>query len=124
MSGEEIAVFHTRAGGVYATQALCPHRQGPLADGLIGGTTLLCPLHAWKFDLATGEALDGRLRPEDLPDPAGADGEMWLTAAPARSLSPGREVGISRPPSARPRPACGVGKRHLPVLSRRRRDTS
>lgn len=49
------AVFRTRAGMVFATQASCPHRAGPLADGLIGGTTLVCPLHAYKFDLASGQ---------------------------------------------------------------------
>ena len=52
-----IAVFRTRAGKFFATQALCPHREGPLADGLLGGTTLECPLHAYKFDLATGQPL-------------------------------------------------------------------
>src|ERR1700691_2282254 len=59
VNGENIAVFHTRAGAVYAVQAACPHKGGPLADGLVGGTTLICPLHAWKFDLTTGEALFG-----------------------------------------------------------------
>jgi nitrite reductase (NADH) small subunit len=57
--GENIAVFRTRAGAVYAVQAACPHRGGPLADGLVGGTTLICPLHGWKFDLSTGQALFG-----------------------------------------------------------------
>jgi nitrite reductase (NADH) small subunit len=57
VEGEKIAVFRTRAGEVYAVQAECPHRGGPLADGLLGGTTLICPLHAWKFDLKTGQAL-------------------------------------------------------------------
>lgn len=51
----KIAVFHTRQGGVFATQAECPHRQGPLADGLLGDNTLVCPLHAWRFDLDTGK---------------------------------------------------------------------
>lgn len=59
VNGEKIAVFHTRGGAVYAVQAACPHKGGPLADGLVGGTTLICPLHAWKFDLATGQALFG-----------------------------------------------------------------
>ena len=59
VSGRNIAVFRTRLGPVYAVQAECPHRGGPLADGLIGGTTLICPLHSWKFDLATGQALFG-----------------------------------------------------------------
>ncbi len=52
-------MFRTRGGVVYATQALCPHRDGPLIDGLLGGTTLVCPLHAWKFDLATGRPVNG-----------------------------------------------------------------
>ena len=59
VDGEKIAVFRTRAGEVYAVQAECPHRKGPLADGLLGGTTLICPLHGWKFDLKTGQALFG-----------------------------------------------------------------
>jgi nitrite reductase (NADH) small subunit len=54
-----LAVFRGRQGGVYATQAECPHRGGPLADGLIGGQTLICPLHSLKFDLTTGSSADG-----------------------------------------------------------------
>jgi nitrite reductase (NADH) small subunit len=57
--GETIAVFRTRSGGVFAVQAACPHRGGPLADGLLGGSTLICPLHAWKFDVSTGDVLFG-----------------------------------------------------------------
>ncbi len=56
---ERIAVFHSRTGQVFAVQADCPHKGGPLADGLMGGRTLVCPLHGWKFDLATGEPLMG-----------------------------------------------------------------
>ena len=59
VAGEDVAVFRTRAGQLYAVQARCPHKNGPLADGLVGGTTLICPLHGWKFDLATGQALFG-----------------------------------------------------------------
>lgn len=59
VEGEKIAVFRTRGGEVYAVQAECPHRGGPLADGLLGGSTLICPLHGWKFDLKTGQALFG-----------------------------------------------------------------
>lgn len=57
--GEKIAVFHTRAGEVFAVQAECPHRTGPLADGLVGGRTVICPLHGWKFDLSSGQPLFG-----------------------------------------------------------------
>ena len=52
-----IAVFRARTGQVFATQATCPHRGGVLADGVIGGTRLVCPLHGFKFDLASGRAL-------------------------------------------------------------------
>ena len=52
-----VAVFRTRSGDVYATQALCPHRAGPLADGITGGGELHCPLHSYKFDLETGEPI-------------------------------------------------------------------
>lgn len=55
-----VAVFHTRSGEVYATQALCPHRGGPLADGIVGGGQVVCPLHSYKFDLATGAPVGGR----------------------------------------------------------------
>ncbi len=55
--GTAVAVFHTRAGRVFATQADCPHLGGPLADGLVGGSTLICPLHERAFDLVTGAGI-------------------------------------------------------------------
>ena len=57
IDGRVVALFHTRAGEVYATQPDCPHRKGPLADGLLGGTTVVCPLHERAFDLRTGEEI-------------------------------------------------------------------
>jgi nitrite reductase (NADH) small subunit len=57
VAGERIAIFNTREGKVFAVQATCPHRDGPLADGLVGETTVICPLHGWKFDLGTGDCL-------------------------------------------------------------------
>lgn len=54
-----LAIFRDRDGAVYATQADCPHRGGPLADGLLGAGTLICPLHSLKFDLRTGQASAG-----------------------------------------------------------------
>jgi nitrite reductase (NADH) small subunit len=53
----ELAVFHTREGGVFATQALCPHRAGPLADGLTDAGTVVCPLHDRVFSLLNGAGL-------------------------------------------------------------------
>ena len=59
LNGLHIAVFHTSSGEVFATQSNCPHRGGPLADGLIGGSTVICPLHDRSFDLRTGRNLSG-----------------------------------------------------------------
>jgi len=59
VEGIKVAVFHARDGRVFATQAQCPHKQGPLADGLLGGAQIVCPLHERVFDLRTGESLGG-----------------------------------------------------------------
>ena len=52
-----VAVFRARNGKVFATQAFCSHKQGPLSDGIVGADKVICPLHAYKFDLTTGDAL-------------------------------------------------------------------
>lgn len=53
--GIEVAVFRQRDGQVFALHARCPHRGGPLADGLLGAGKVICPLHGWVIDLASGE---------------------------------------------------------------------
>ena len=59
LDGRRIAVFRTRAGGVFATGADCPHKAGPLADGVLAGTTVTCPLHERVYDLMTGLEVSG-----------------------------------------------------------------
>ena len=59
VAGRLLAVFRTHQDEVFASQAECPHRQGPLADGKIGGTTIMCPLHDRTYDLRTGKVLVG-----------------------------------------------------------------
>jgi nitrite reductase (NADH) small subunit len=54
IEGLEIAVFRPRSGEVFATQASCPHANGPLADGFVGNGKVVCPFHAYRFDLTTG----------------------------------------------------------------------
>lgn len=54
----DVAIFRTRDGKVFATQSLCPHRGGPLADGLVGAGKVVCPLHGYMFDLATGQSAE------------------------------------------------------------------
>lgn len=59
VAGERVAVFRTHRDEVFASQADCPHLRGPLADGMMGGTTIVCPLHEYSFDLRTGQSLGG-----------------------------------------------------------------
>jgi nitrite reductase (NADH) small subunit len=55
VEGREIAVFRGRDGSLHATQNRCPHRNAPLADGIAGGGKVICPFHAYTFDLCTGK---------------------------------------------------------------------
>jgi nitrite reductase (NADH) small subunit len=52
----EIAVFRTRNDEVFALKDECPHRKGPLSQGIVHNTTVTCPLHNWKIDLVSGQA--------------------------------------------------------------------
>jgi nitrite reductase (NADH) small subunit len=53
----DVAVFRTADDQVFAIRDACPHKGGPLSQGIVHGTSVTCPLHNWKIDLATGEAL-------------------------------------------------------------------
>jgi nitrite reductase (NADH) small subunit len=53
VGGHHLAIFNL--GDRFLTvENRCAHRAGPLADGIVSGGTVVCPLHAWKIDLATG----------------------------------------------------------------------
>jgi nitrite reductase (NADH) small subunit len=53
----EIAIF--RLGDrFFAIANTCPHRGGPLSEGIVSGNTVVCPLHAWKVDFETGSVLN------------------------------------------------------------------
>ncbi|WP_203234524.1 nitrite reductase small subunit NirD [Sphingomonas solaris] len=56
VGGEEIAIFRTGDNAVFALVNRCPHKQGPLSQGIVHGHSVTCPLHNWKIALATGEA--------------------------------------------------------------------
>lgn len=55
--GEEIAVFRTGDNRVFALANRCPHKGGPLSQGIVHGDRVACPLHNWTISLASGEAL-------------------------------------------------------------------
>lgn len=52
-----IAVFRNSQDEVFAMKDECPHKKGPLSQGIVHGTSVTCPLHNWKIDLQSGEAL-------------------------------------------------------------------
>jgi nitrite reductase (NADH) small subunit len=58
IEGREIALFRT-AEGWFAVDNQCPHKKGPLSDGIVAGKAVFCPLHSWKIDLTTGCAVAG-----------------------------------------------------------------
>ena len=55
VGGRPIAVFRGRTGDIYAVDGLCPHKAGPLADGMLVGNQVVCPLHAYRFDGTNGD---------------------------------------------------------------------
>jgi len=55
--GEEIAIFHTQDNQFYALVNKCPHKGGPLSQGIVHGDSVSCPLHNWRISLLSGQAL-------------------------------------------------------------------
>ena len=53
----DIALFRTGNDSVFALRDRCPHRGGPLSQGLVHGDSVSCPLHNWKIDLQSGGVL-------------------------------------------------------------------
>ena len=53
----DIAVFRTADDEVYALRDRCPHRGGPLSQGIVHDRKVACPLHDWKIHLDSGEAV-------------------------------------------------------------------
>lgn len=90
VDGREVAVFRSRLSDeVYATQARCPHKAGLLADGIVGDGKVICPMHSYKFDLATGTPLGNacpslRTYRAELT----TDGRVLLWLAPPGAWSP------------------------------------
>jgi nitrite reductase (NADH) small subunit len=56
VGGTEIAIFNLN-GRFLTIENKCPHKGGPLCDGIVSGATVVCPLHGWRFDLESGMAV-------------------------------------------------------------------
>ncbi len=79
VDGRRIAIFRL-PDGLAAIDAHCPHAAGPLADGIVADSCVTCPLHGRRFDLSTGEALNG---PETVAvhEVRVDEGEIWVRLA-------------------------------------------
>ncbi len=54
--GKPVAVFRTADDEIFALIDRCPHRGGPLSEGIVSGKSVACPLHNWVIDLDGGQA--------------------------------------------------------------------
>jgi nitrite reductase (NADH) small subunit len=52
----DVAVFRTATDAIFAIDDRCPHRGGPLSQGIVHGSSVTCPLHNWVIDLGSGKA--------------------------------------------------------------------
>lgn len=56
-AGGDVGVYRTGADRIFALYDRCPHKGGPLSQGIVHGERVTCPLHNWVVELATGEAV-------------------------------------------------------------------
>ena len=83
----ELAIFNL-GDRFAAVENRCPHQHGPLADGIVSGCAVVCPLHGWKVSLETG-AVE---RPKDAAHcvrtfPTRVDGDVVLVRIDAAALA-------------------------------------
>lgn len=72
-----IAIFRTSENQVFALEDKCPHKNGPLSQGIVHDGCVTCPLHNWVISLATGEA-QGADEGQTSSFPIQMDGEKIL----------------------------------------------
>lgn len=80
-----VALFRTDSNEVFATSDTCPHKGGPLSEGIVHGRQVTCPLHNWVFSLETGIAQgadDGQIPTYPLRV---EDGRLLLESAAVRN---------------------------------------
>lgn len=56
MGDLEIGIFRLTDGRVMAVENKCPHKGGPLSEGIVSGDSVICPLHSWRIGLTDGQA--------------------------------------------------------------------
>ena|SRR5258708_4825763 len=76
--GEGAVAVCNVGGTLHAMDGICPHAGGPLGDGALTGTTLVCPFHGWTFDCVTGQNdVDPELKQAVYPVKV-VNGEIWV----------------------------------------------
>lgn len=102
--GLDVAVFRNDADGVFALLDRCPHKGGPLSQGIVFGTHVACPLHNWTIGLCDGQAS----APDEGCTPKFAvkveDGAVYLDAAELATVA----TDLTRPIAGPARRAVGV----------------
>lgn len=103
--GGDVALFRTGQDQVFALLDRCPHRGGPLSQGIVFGTRVACPLHSWTIGLEDGCAW----APDEGSTPRFAvrvvDGAVYLDAAELAGLA------VDDGPGAGAPAACSAGHR-------------
>ena len=102
--GLDVAIFRNDAGGVFALLDRCPHKGGPLSQGIVFGTHVACPLHNWTIGLCDGQAS----APDEGCTPKFAvkveDGAVYLGASELATVA----TDLTRPIAGPARRAVGV----------------
>ena len=106
-SGLDVAVFRSADDQVFALLDRCPHKGGPLSQGIVFGTSVACPLHNWTIGLCTGQAA----APDEGCTPQFAvrvvDGQVSLKAAELAHHA----TDLTRPVHCATRPTTGIASR-------------
>ncbi len=98
-----VAVFRTATDEVFAIADRCPHKGGPLSQGIVHGKAVTCPLHNWVISLETGEAQGAdKGQVQTIPVKL-EDGVVWLCVDGAGNLANGA-------PTGRAARGCSLGK--------------
>lgn len=84
-----VALFRTSEAEVFAASDTCPHKGGPLSEGIVHGRAVTCPLHNWVFSLETGQAQGADVGQIPTYDVKLEDGRILLdgTALAGRSAA-------------------------------------
>ena len=100
-TGAAVAIFRTAADRVHAVLDRCPHKGGPLSQGIVFGDSVACPLHNWTISLLDGQAA----APDVGCTPRFAvqvvDGQVFLDAHELRTLGTELALPVAGPSRCR-----------------------